>query len=77
MIHRISRIVLRPAFARGIQSSYMFSEDNTKENLEKISQLLKVKYYSYNEQIPQSSNLRIIDDSTNQFIGIFDTKKAL
>ena len=58
-------------------SSFSFSGVQHKEELMKISQMLKTKYFQFNEEIPQSASVRVIDDETNQFIGIFDTAKAL
>jgi len=47
-----------------------------KDDMLKLTELLKTKYMMHNEEIPSSSSVRLIDDETTQFVGIFSTEKA-
>lgn len=74
MLRRITRFTGCPfVFNRILRREF---SSFAKEDIVKLTELLKTKYLVHNEEIPASSSVRLIDDETNQFIGIFTTDKA-
>jgi hypothetical protein len=74
MLRKITRLASCPNLVTGFLRREISSI--LKDDMVKLTELLKAKYLPHNDEIPPSNSVRLIDDETNQFIGIFSTEKA-
>lgn len=54
-----------------------FSEPSSNQVYLKICKLLKMQYHPFNDEIPKSSTLKLIDEESGMFLGVHSTDSAL
>ena len=80
MLRKVAKAILRiprQYFATEFVESLDIDRDRVRQSLIRMCSMLGTKYLDLNEDIHSTSSIRVIDEQTNNFLGIMSVEKAL